>query len=326
MEPATLRSFAASVIVLLACCPALAVEGSSTAGPIGGTDVRSAQLPPPGLYGGGVELYAEANRFFDGNGHAVPALNDLHLGRERVGAFLLYVPQQKLFGGSFGLLAFGSGGQECGRLFAPTAKRCIAGAGDPYLEIDWSRHFGTMRPSQFMGAYPIAEGLTLELGFGAVVPVGRYSAYDAAHQGLVIGNNIWDFAPIVAFTYVSPPVISDGTEASSKIHWNNYLPNNATQYDTGALVNIDFAVTEHIGRLQVGLAGFYAFQVSDDTLNGLAIPPDGRRTRLLELGPVAAYDLPELGASIKLKALNTVITDNAVASWGISFAFVAKLQ
>ena len=34
------------------CDAAHAIEGPSGAGPIGGTDVRSAVLPPPGLYGG----------------------------------------------------------------------------------------------------------------------------------------------------------------------------------------------------------------------------------------------------------------------------------
>src|SRR5262249_42740535 len=55
---------------LLGCvtCAALAVEGSTVAGPIGGTDIRAAQLPPPGLYGGSVFLYAEAHQYIDGFG------------------------------------------------------------------------------------------------------------------------------------------------------------------------------------------------------------------------------------------------------------------
>jgi hypothetical protein len=40
------------------CGPALAVEGPTVAGPIGGNDIRSAVLPPPGLYGGVVLLHA----------------------------------------------------------------------------------------------------------------------------------------------------------------------------------------------------------------------------------------------------------------------------
>lgn len=305
---------------------AMAVEGSSTAGPIGGTDMRSAQLPPPGLYMAGVGVHAAARRFYDGGGNAVPTLDALDLSRDRAGIILLWVPQAQVLGGSIGFLGAVSGGVECGRLFAATSKRCISGAGDPYVEIDWSRHFGTVRQSQYPGAFPIAEGLTVQLGLGAVIPAGRFDMRDATQQGLVIGNNIWDVAPIAAFTYVTRPIIADGTELSAKAYLNNYWPNPDTRYSTGSLVNIDFALTEKIGQLQLGLAGFHVFQVDDDKQLGTRIPPDGRRANILQLGGVVAYDMPEHGASLKVKALKTVINDNAVESWGISVALVKKLH
>ena len=303
----------------------LAVEGSSTAGPIGGTDMRSAMLPGPGIYGGAVLFHAEANRFFDGSGRAIPALDALNLFRERVGGFLLYVPETQVLGGSLGFLGVLSSGQECGRLFQSTPKRCINGGGDPYVEFDWSRYFGTVRPSQYPGAFPIPEGLTIQLGFGAVVPIGKYDAMTAAQQGLVIGNNIWDLSPIAAFTYITRPIIAEGTEISAKSYWNNYLRNPDTLYSTGSLLNLDFAVTERIGRLQIGVAGFYATQVDDDKLLGTRIPPDGRRATVLDLGGVVAYDMPEYATSLKLKALTTVVTDNTVKSYGVSLALVKKL-
>jgi hypothetical protein len=51
----------AAVFGLIA--PAHAIEGPAAAGPIGGTDIRSAMLPPPGLYGGTFALAAEAYTF-----------------------------------------------------------------------------------------------------------------------------------------------------------------------------------------------------------------------------------------------------------------------
>src|SRR5215211_3197693 len=51
-----------------------AIEGSTLAGPIGGTDIRTAQLPPPGLYGGVGLLAAEAFDFVDAQGKTIPAL------------------------------------------------------------------------------------------------------------------------------------------------------------------------------------------------------------------------------------------------------------
>jgi len=99
-----------------------------------------------------------------------------------------------------------------------------------------------------------------------------------------------------------------------------------TQYATGTLLNVDFAVTEHIGRIQAGLAGFYTTQVADDTQLGVAIPPDGRRTEDLDLGGVVAYDLPEHAASVKVKALWSVINVNTVKSWGVAAGWIKKFH
>jgi hypothetical protein len=305
--------------------PSLAVEGSSAAGPIGGTDMRAAQLPPPGFYGGMIVLQAAAHQYFDGNGNVVPALSGLDLSRERAGPFFVYVPDFKVLGGSIGVAGILPGGVECGHLFEATPKRCISGIGDPYVEVAWSRFFGTMRPSRYPGAFPIAEGLTVAAGFGTVVPVGKYNAVDATTQGLSIGNNIWDLSPIVALTYMTKPLIAEGTEISAKFYWNNYLTNPATQYATGSLLDLDFAVTERIGRFQLGVAGFYATQIADDKQFGIRIPPDGRRGSALDLGGVLAYDMPEYGASVKIKGLATVINENTVGSYGISVGFIKKL-
>jgi hypothetical protein len=310
----------------IGCAPtaAIAVEGSSAAGPIGGTDIRSAQLPPPGLYGGGVMLYAVANQYVDGNGNVI--LPDLQLQRGRVGPFLFYVPDVKVLGGSIAFAGIVPAGTECGVLFATQRGRCVSGVGDPYVEAMWSLYLGKVHPSRDPTAFPVAEGLTIAVAFGTVIPVGKYNGFDAVTQALSIGNNLWDFAPIVAFTFVSPPLIADGTEVSAKLYWNNYLENPATHYHTGSLINIDFAVSEKIGRFQAGIAGFYAFQVADDKINGVRIEPDGRKGVVLQLGPVLAYDMPEQAASIKVKALQTVITANTVKSTGAALTIVKKFQ
>ena len=309
-----------------ASAPSWAIEGSSAAGPIGGTDMRSSLPLPSGLYGGGVVLAAFAHQFNDGNGDLIPALSGLDLSRGRVGPFLIYVPDVKLFGGTIELGGTVPAGTECGHLFEATPKRCINGVGDPYVEVGWARYFGTPRPSAYSGAYPILEGLAISLGFGIVVPVGKYNAFDATTQGLTIGNNIWDFAPIVGFTYTTRPILAEGTEVTARLFWNNYLTNPATQYSTGTLLNVDFAVTEHIGRVQFGLAGFYTAQVADDKQFGIPLLPDGRRTRVLDLGGVLAYDLPEYASSMKIKWLRTVISENNVNAWGVAAAWIRKFH
>jgi hypothetical protein len=316
----------AAALVCGTCVPALAVEGSTAAGPLGGTDVRSALLPPPGLYGGVVSVAATAYSFVDGNGNIIPALSTAHLMKQLVGPFFIYVPDIQVLGGSIGIAGIVPYGQECGHLFPFSPSQCAVGHGDPYFEIAWSRSFGTMRPSKYPDALPILEGLTVLVGFGAVLPLGKYDAWLATNQGLSIGNNIYDFAPTIAFTYTTPPILAEGTEISAKLYWNNYLPNPATHYSTGTLLDVDFAVSEHIGRFQVGVTGFYAFQVADDKLNGIRIPPDGRRAEILMMGGIVAYDLPEFQAAVKIKTLSTLITKNTVHSSGVVVGWIKKLH
>ena len=91
------------------------------------------------------------------------------------------------------------------------------------------------------------------------------------------------------------------------------------------VLDLDFAVSERIGRFQVGVAGFFGTQITDDKQFGVRIPPDGRRGEVLDLGGVLAYDMPEYGASVKIKGLTTVITENTVRSYGVSLGFFKKL-
>ena len=147
---------------------------------------------------------------------------------------------------------------------------------------------------------------------------------DILARVLSIGTNIWDFAPSVALTYTTRPILAEGTEFSAKAYYNTYLENPDTHYLTGDIINVDFAVSEHIGRFQVGVAGFFATQIGDDELFGVPIPPDGLQAETLQMGPVIAYDMPKHTMSMKLKALTSVYSINTVTSWGVTFGVFKK--
>jgi hypothetical protein len=313
------------VSVGCAALPAQAAEGTTAAGPIGGTDIRSAMLPPPGVYGGVVGLYSSVNEVRDGSGNPVAGLDAVDLNAKVAGAFFLYVPDFKLFDGTVGLLGFFTGGQECGQLVSAVPSRCISGFGDPYVEADWSRSFGHLRPSRDPNAFPIMEGLTVDVGLGAVLPIGQYDANLQAMNGISVGNKTFDIAPSVAFTYTTPPLIAEGTEFSTKIYWNDYGTNPVTDYKPGSLVDVDFAISEHIGRFQVGPAGVYLREIADDRQDGVVVPPDGRRLEYLAVGGVANYDIPEIGAAIKAKAVTTVLARNSGVSKVLVIGIAKKL-
>lgn len=318
----------ASVTMAVFCDanPVHAIEGNTAAGPIGGTDIRSAFLPPPGLYGGIIGLGSQVREIKDGNGHDIPGLDAIHLTALITAPFFIYVPDVKILDGSIGVFGAFPGGKECGQLMSFVPRQCISGFGDPYFEAAWSRSFGQLRPSRYPGALPIMEGLTIGLGIGVVLPIGHYDALKQQANGVTIGNNTFDIAPSLAVTYTTPPILVEGTEFSAKMYWNNYLTNAETHYKAGSLINIDFAISEHIGRFQIGIAGFYAFQVADDRIFGVPIPGDGRQLRYMTLGGVLNYDMPEIGAILRVKALTTVIARNAVVSQTLVVGFAKKLH
>lgn len=315
------------LLVFVAAAPSRieAAEGGTIAGVVGGNDIRAALPAPPGLYVAGAAAFSHTEKFFDGRGRAVTALNGLEFD-EYIGAIgALYVPDLTFYGGTFGLIASLSGRRECGQISAFTANRCVQGFGDPFFELNWSRFFGSYRASQFQGALPIAEGLAIQFGLGVVVPTGSYDVLEATTAGLAIGNNVWDIAPTAALTYTTPALISDGTEISAKLYWNNFIENSATSYRTGDLLSVDFAITERIGKLQIGLTGLYAEQIEDDRQFGVTVAPDGRRVKGLSLGLVVNYDLPEYASTIKFKALTAVSQKNSVAGGGGSIVYAMKL-
>jgi len=302
-----------------------AAEGTTAAGPIAGTDIRSAVLPPPGVYGGAIALNSHAPEIADGKGNPVPGLDAVDLTARVAAPFFLYVPDVQVFGGSVGVFGLFPGGQECGRLVSAIPSRCTLAMGDPYFELAWSRSFGHLRPSRDPGALPILEGFVIGAGIGVVTPFGKFEPQLRATNGISLGNNIYDVAPSVAVTYTTTPLIAEGTEFGAKFYWNSYGINPATQYQASPLIDLDFAVSERIGRFQAGLTGVYLAQTGEDRQFGVVVPPDGRRLEYLALGGVLNYDLPEYAAAIRVKALQTVLGRNAGISQVIAIGFAKKL-
>ncbi len=302
--------FAAATIA--APLPVHAVEGPTVAGPIGGNDIRSAVLPPPGLYGGLGASAGTVLNYVDKNGDPNPLLRHAERDRYVLGPFLYYVPDVKLLGGSVGVGALFPVGHQCGRIFAFEHNDCRQGFGDPYVELNWSRSFGQVRPSKYAGAYPIREGLTVLAGFGVVFPAGSYDDTTRTRQVLSMGTNIWDFAPALGVTYMTAPILAEGTEFSAKLYWNNYLENPSTKFWTGDVLNVDFAVSERIGRWQIGLAGVFGVQTETDERAGT--PLKDTEALAFLLGPVVNYDMPASRSSVKGKLLRTVYAENFVES------------
>lgn len=117
-------------------------------------------------------------------------------------------------------------------------------------------------------------------------------------------------------------MLAEGTEFSAKIYLNNYFKNSVTDYKSGTLLDVEFAVSEHIGFWQIGLAGYYLRQLEDDRRSGVSVAPDGRRLQIMSLGGVFNHDMAEINTSIKLKVRTSVFAYNA----GMVSSFIVSVS
>lgn len=277
----------------------MASEGANYGGPIGGTDIQAALLPPAaGWYGGVVAGYANGNRVYGKDGKKDPNVKG-HISAEVVAAGLLYVYPQKLWGGTLATSLQGS--MSKGHISINDRDENYKGFGDLYSDlVIWSKYLGNAPPGQD------PTGLTVKLAYSMVFPTGTYNTSDLYTSG----RNVYYFVPNAAFTYLT----ESGLEVSAHGFVNIASKNHATDYESGTVLNVNFAVSQHVGRWQAGVAGYYASQVTDDHVNGEVVEPDGRRYSSLAIGPVISYDIPALKANVKFKALTPLHTENSLAA------------
>lgn len=304
------------VLVSLICCPAQAAEGVTLAGPIGGADINSASLPPPGLWGGFALATLYGTRLTGDNGKSIsPDYSFLPKEGGAAVAGLLYVYNTEILGGRIATSFLDSySGNTCLKISARVGN-CAAGFNDAYSDLFfWSRLFpsaGYVSQSKASGP-PIPFGLTVGFGLGLGMPIGQYNAKQAFNQG----TNLWDFAPNFALTYTLPGIVGDATELSTRVFWNQYLRNSATDYLTGPILDTTFAATERFGAWQVGLAGDYFRQMKDDNIGGVIVQPNGKRIASLTLGPLLSYSFIAANRpwNIKAKAIFDTYSKNAAGT------------
>lgn len=287
---------------------ALSAEGQFFGGPVGGTDIRNAYLPPvPGLYFGVVAGGGWASQLNGDNAKASPV--QAHTGASVGGVGLLYVYPFKLFGGS--LASAAQLALIDGYLSLNNRHEYYRGIGDTYVELlSWSKYLGTFgtagdteRPLP-----KLPYGLTVKLSYSMIFPTGKYNTTQLATPG----HNVYFFIPNAAATYLTGPnFLGDGLEFSGHVFFDISSKNNATNYKTGPVYDIDGAISERSGRWQYGISGYYARQWEDDTQNGLLALGTGKRLVTAAAGPVIAYDIPEWKASIKFKINFPIYTRNA---------------
>lgn len=290
---------------------ALAGETSIYGGPIGGTDIGAAYLPPqPGLYMGAGYVGVTSDRYQDVHGNKVPFDTGFDASAGVLG--LNYVYDAKVFGGSIASSAQFGYGSRCVRF---GQRNCTSGTADIYSDLFfWSKYLGGGVAGN-PGLAPLPYGLSVGGGLGVTMPTGRYDK----HEPVNTGGNTWIISPNVAVTYLTGPEFSlggDGTEFSARLFYSMPQKNRATDFDAGTVIDVDWAITERYGNWQVGIAGQQAKQIEDDKL------PDGTRTGESKfssgsVGPVVSVFLPSIGSQLKVKAAANYDAKNTFSGYSL---------
>jgi hypothetical protein len=135
-------------------------------------------------------------------------------------------------------------------------------------------------------------------GVDIYMPTGSYDKNDFAN----VGRNYWTFEPILAGTYVT----DSGYEASAKLMYDINTRNDEASkltapgtktYLSGHEFHADYALGKKIGNFNLGMAGYYYQQVTNDEANGATVPDS--KGRVIAFGPALKYDYKNMAFSLK---------------------------
>ncbi len=315
--------------------PSSAGEFFARPNPTGLSDIRAAELPPPGLYVSGLFIGARTPDLYDLDGNGL--FPDTSGRVEAGGAAVLLAYPFEVFGGR---LASSVGG-FCGRfqlkVTAGFRRGDTRGCTDLFSDIFfWSRSFYHQPPADGppgAGFPPLPAGLTVGFGLNVTFPIGTFPYAEGAPPPDRVppgspGLGRWVISPNVALTYRTPPILLQGTEFSARAFFNFFGETRHTQYETGSNVTIDWAVTERFGRFQFGPTGTFLYQFEDDRgPPGSILAADGKqRTKLTEIGGVFAVDLPEYGAQASIKYFKSIDGENIFGGHAVIARLSLKLM
>ena len=116
--------------------------------------------------------------------------------------------------------------------------------------------------------------------FSLYLPTGGYTPGQ-----LNIGRNVIGFMPAAALTWFDP---ASGWDVSGALTFVAMTRNDATDYQSGNLMHLDWAIGNHVTpHWEIGLAGNWVQQLSDDSGSGAKLGPF--KAQSFGLGPAVNY-------------------------------------
>ncbi len=116
----------------------------------------------------------------------------------------------------------------------------------------------------------------------ALVPTGDYSKRQLANTSL----NHWAIMPRVAATYFDPKT---GWQLNGSAIYAFNFENEATDYKSGEILNLEGNITKNLGRWGVGLSAYAMIQTTGDSGAGAQL--GSFESRVNGIGPILTYTL-----------------------------------
>jgi hypothetical protein len=120
------------------------------------------------------------------------------------------------------------------------------------------------------------------LGVSVYIPTGGYDTNE-----LSVGKNIWALMPQFGMTYFDP---ASGLDLSGTLTYVSMSKNDATDYQSGDLLHLDWAVGKHFGAggaWEAGIGGNVMEQIGADRGAGAKLGPF--KAQSFGVGPALSY-------------------------------------
>ncbi len=247
---------------------------------LGSTNILDAVIPPPGLYSLNYITSYSADEIMDGNGDPLPGSNEVDA--------LVYVPQ----------LIYSPD------LALPHGLRCGLSALLPFAEVNVDSSLGLEENQKVLGdliigpfvgsAVPLGSDCMLHWFFqlDTYLPIGSYDR----RKNINPSANYVTLEPFVSLTLQMP----HGFAVSTRQHFtynfenNDYLDKQAGsvgELQAGPLYHFNYSASKTLPflhpELRVGAVGYYLQQLSEDELDGRAIPDS--KERVFAIGPGVSW-------------------------------------
>jgi hypothetical protein len=128
-----------------------------------------------------------------------------------------------------------------------------------------------------------------------LVPTGSYDPHE-----LSVGRNIWAFMPQFALTYFNP---ANGWDLSAAVTYVTQSNNDATDYQSGDLLHMDWAIGKRFGTglaWEAGIQGNIVEQIGADRGSGAKLGPF--KEQAFGIGPALGYSTKFGNTPVSLSA------------------------